>query len=175
MSTKAVVRNFYTQALANLLAVENKLLVGVGNQIAWPIEGSPPDVDPTTTTQAGLIAFREPTQKRGVKLVLSNYSGPLTTVVLAGKRWAYTGDTYALLAQNEATHLLVQASIVHSELVAGGYRSFGIHERCVYTGTGTIQTANVSQNRLVYLEYFQEVDIQTGITEAVNLIVRVRS
>ena len=174
MATKSLTINNKYERLKSLLAVDNRLLLGVGRTTSWPIETAPPDVNPNTLQQDE-VALYLPVTKLAVQLVATSYTEPNPSELIAGSRFAKTTDLEEIVNDN-ANMLYVSTVLKHNNFPESSYRSFGLYEKCLVSPT-PLQTTSytpeeVTAATLFYLEFFQSVEIQPNVEESVKLVIR---
>lgn len=189
MATKSLTTGVKHELLKRLTASTNKVLLGVGGVTAWPIEAVPPDVDPLATTQPDAQVFLSTTVQAAVAKP-SDYAGP-GLLEIGTKKYHTTTDPVVI--KSEDMNLLYVSAVFNntgsSTLVfpEADYRSFGLYQNCVaaylpitLVGPPTYimmppwyRPEEVTQAELFYLEHFQAVEAVVGVTENIQLLVRV--
>lgn len=189
MATKSLTSGAKHELLKRLTAPSNKVLLGVGGVTPWPVEAVPPDVDPLTTTQVDVQVFLSTVVQAAVAKP-SNYAGP-GLLEIGARKYQTTTDPAVIKSQN--MNLLYVTAVFNnsgsSTLVfpEANYRSFGLYQNCVaeylainedeppvyISSPPWYNPDEVTQAELFYLEHFQAVEAVIGVTENIQLLVRV--
>ncbi len=162
------------ERLKSLLATNNRLLVGVGGVTAWPVEATPPDVNPLATTQAELQVYL-PVEKYAAKIVPNDYTGPELQVLLGTTKIITVGPNE--VESKDCDLLYLRTMLLASDFPEASYRSFGLYEQAVLSpgpATPTVYPLQrVLSSKLFYLEHFQGIDVQPSIEEDIRFLIRV--
>jgi hypothetical protein len=147
-----MVKQVYIQELLG-----KELILGIGNTEPWPIEGIPPQPNPTLTTQKSVLGFIPVTSKYPVAELAAPQEG---SILIGNNHFLPLSNSLGVLEANACETIVVEGKLDHSTLAGSSYRSVGLYEK-----TDELET-------LVSLLYIPPVSIQARATENLKLIMR---
>ena len=157
--TSVRTQNFTYEALAN--AVSKSYVLGVGRTTAWNIESAPPNVDPSLE-QVPELALLIPV------IVKAVYWNPVGLISVTGVHYS-TAETLTEITANQATRLLLTATLNHNDLPVASYRALGLYLASP-TGSGPWLPAAVPTRKLVCLSYQPPTFKTPNLSELIKVV-----
>jgi hypothetical protein len=157
--TSVRTQNFTYEALA--YAISRTYVLGVGQTTAWNIESAPPNVDPSLS-QVPELALLIPV------VVKAAYWNPTGTVSVGNVHYS-TAENLTDITTNQATRLLLTATLNHNDLPIASYRSLGLY-LANPTGSGPWLPAAVPARKLVWLSYQPPTFKTPNLSEVIKVV-----
>jgi len=157
--TSVRTQNFAYESLA--YAISRTYVLGIGQTTAWNIESAPPNVDPGLN-QVPELALLIPV------VVKAAYWNPSGTISVKNIHYS-TAENLTDITANQATQLLLTASLNHNDLPIASYRALGLYLASA-TGSGPWLPTAVPTRKLVWLSYQTPTFKTPNLTELIKVV-----
>lgn len=173
VSQEKIVLSSKAAAMLNFCQSNRYVLLGVGKNLPWPVEGTPPLVDESTLSVPELKFFVQTTLTYGL---VEDEQG--SVVLPDGSTYSqnYTANTEEIVLSN-AFNILIEASINHNLIPSSvnSYRAFGVYTNCSFLNSSSLENSiipveEVVEGTLDSLLYFPPVVKQINTVQNVKLI-----
>lgn len=157
--------------LWNMANPDKGLLLGLGRTNSWPLETSPPDVEPLATEQEELACYFPIVTRKVAKRVSSGgteFGGQFFTIT------EVTNADSIRFAQ--ATHLYIEAVVDHNLMPNNSFRSLGLYRFIEYAegieNNLPIYLPGDVDASLYFLEHIEPVVKTTNLLQTFKIIVK---